>query len=508
MVNLGIFVVVKLFLGSLAMKENVKTLDRVDLRAKFWGFISYRGSYRLRMGLLLVIADTLSFLVAGWLAVGVRIMFGEPWQFSLFIQTLPILVASLIFFGLAGLYPAVGMSQVEELKKLVTTATLVILSMTALSFWLRNAENFSRLTPTLTWLFAIIVLPVNRDIIRTVAVRLHLWGEPVALIGYGKQSQWVLEFFQKNEKLGLKPVVILDASGRASYPPPNIRVVKVNALYPKDGIDSLTDVKTALIVLSDVPAKFMTMISSNQKGGWERLILLPNLEQISSFGVMSFDFGGVLGLEVSHSLLNPFQQAVKRLLDIFIVIVGGIITSPILGFLVILLFFDTKGSVLYGHSRVGKGGKKFMAWKFRTMVKDADRKLQEYLDRYPDMRSEWESTHKLRSDPRVTPLGGILRRYSLDELPQLINVLKGEMSLVGPRPIVEDEVRHYGDLFDPYTWVRPGITGMWQVSGRSDTTYAQRVSLDEYYVRNWSIWLDLYILVRTVFVVLLRKGAY
>jgi Undecaprenyl-phosphate galactose phosphotransferase WbaP len=490
------------------MKENIKALATGDLRVKFLGFISYRGNYRLRMGLLLMTADTFSFLLAGFLAIGIRVIFGEAWRLDLFLQTIPILIISLIFYGLTGLYPGVGISNVEELKKLSSTTTLVVLSMTALSFWLRNADDFSRLTLTLTWLFALVFLPINRDIVRNISVRLDLWGEPVALIGFGKQGQWALDFFQKNAKLGLKPVVILDALGNNSYPSPNVRVVKVNALYPKDGIDSLTDVKTALIVLSDVPAKFMTMISSNQKGGWERLILLPNLEQISSFGVMSFDFGGVLGLEVRHSLFDPFQQAIKRLTDVGGVILGGLVISPILIALTLLLFIQTKGNILYGHARIGKGGKKFFAWKFRTMVKDADKILEEYLDKYPEMRSEWEASHKLKNDPRVTPLGKILRRYSLDELPQLINVLKGEMSLVGPRPIVEDEVRYYGDLFDPYTWVRPGITGMWQVSGRSDTSYVQRVNLDEYYVRNWSIWLDIYILVRTILVVLLRKGAY
>ncbi len=490
------------------MKENTKTLVSGDLRAKFLGFISYRGNYRLRMGLMLMFADMISFLLSGLLAIGVRILFGEPLRFELFLQTLPILTFSLIFFGLAGLYPAVGMATVEELKKLITTTTLVVLSFTALSFWLRNAQEFSRLTLTLTWLFGVVLLPINRDITRTIAMRLNLWGEPIAIIGFGKQGQWALEFFQKNAKLGLRPVVILDASGRDAYAQPNVRVVKVNALYPKDGISSLTDVKTALLVISDVPAKFMTMISSNQVGGWERLILLPNLEQISSFGVMSFDFGGVLGLEVRHSLLDPFQKAIKRSIDVLAVVFGGLVISPILIVLSLLLFIETKGSILYGHTRIGKGGKKFSAWKFRTMVKDADRKLQQYLDTYPDMKAEWEATHKLKNDPRVTPIGRILRRYSLDELPQLINVLKGEMSLVGPRPIVEDEVGFYGNLFDPYTWVRPGITGMWQVSGRSDTAYSQRVSLDEYYVRNWSMWLDVYILARTISVVLLKKGAY
>ena len=130
------------------------------------------------------------------------------------------------------------------------------------------------------------------------------------------------------------------------------------------------------------------------------------------------------------------------------------------------------------------------------------------MESSPSARAEWQASHKLKNDPRVTWLGRILRHYSIDELPQLWNVLKGEMSLVGPRPIVAEEIHHYGDRFDPYTWVRPGITGLWQISGRSDTTYDERVSLDEYYVRNWSIWLDLYILARTGASVLQRKGAY
>ena len=169
---------------------------------------------------------------------------------------------------------------------------------------------------------------------------------------------------------------------------------------------------------------------------------------------------------------------------------------------------DSTGGVFYGHKRIGKGGREFTAWKFRTMVVDADLKLKEYLERNPESLAEWDATHKLKDDPRITWLGRILRRFSLDEFPQLWNVIKGEMSLVGPRPIVADEIHHYGNRFDPYTWVKPGMTGLWQVSGRNDTTYEERVSLDEYYVRNWSMWLDVYILARTVAIVLRRKGAY
>jgi Undecaprenyl-phosphate galactose phosphotransferase WbaP len=482
------------------MRENVKALNASDSRTKLLGVISYRGNARFRMGILLMGIDTISFVLAGLLAIGARVIFNEPWRFDLFPQILPVMAISLVSFALTGLYPAVGMSAVEELRKLVTTTTAVVLFVAAVSFWARNANDFSRLTLALTWLFSIVFLPVARDMIRTIGVRLNIWGEPVAIIGYGKQGQWALEFFQENAKLGLKPVVILDPSGHDTYPLPNIRVLKVDALYPKEEVHSLTDVKTALIIIPDVPAKFMNMISSNQRGGFERLILMPNLGQISSFGVMSFDFGGVLGLEVRHNLLDFRQQAIKRAMDVAVVVIGGFVISPILLILVLMLLVETRGSILYGHTRIGKDGKRFLAWKFRTMVQDADKKLQQRL--------EWETSHKLKDDPRVTKLGKILRRYSLDELPQLINVIKGEMSLVGPRPIVEDEVQHYGNLFDPYTWVRPGITGMWQVSGRSDTAYTKRVHFDEYYVRNWSIWLDIYILARTALVVLLRKGAY
>lgn len=238
------------------------------------------------------------------------------------------------------------------------------------------------------------------------------------------------------------------------------------------------------------------------------MILIPNLEQISSYGVTSFDFGGVLGLEVRHNLQNMRQQTIKRAMDIMFTIFGGLLISPFLLVVMCLIKISSKGNVFYKHTRIGRDGREFRAWKFRTMVADADLKLKEYLEKNPELRVEWEANHKLKNDPRVTWLGKILRRFSIDELPQLINVLKGEMSLVGPRPIVPEEIQHYGEQFDPYTWVKPGITGLWQISGRNDTTYKERVSLDEYYVRNWSIWLDFYILSRTIWMVLQRKGAY
>jgi lipopolysaccharide/colanic/teichoic acid biosynthesis glycosyltransferase len=174
----------------------------------------------------------------------------------------------------------------------------------------------------------------------------------------------------------------------------------------------------------------------------------------------------------------------------------------------ILIVLDSKGGVFYKQTRIGRGGRRFKALKFRTMVLNADQVLQQYLDESPELKAEWLASHKLKRDPRVTRVGEILRKLSLDEMPQFWNILVGEMSLIGPRPIVDEEIEKYGRCFELYIQARPGLTGLWQVSGRSDTSYKQRVELDEYYLLHRSIKLDLQILLKTVYVVLGRKGAY
>ena len=172
------------------------------------------------------------------------------------------------------------------------------------------------------------------------------------------------------------------------------------------------------------------------------------------------------------------------------------------------IMLDSKGPVFFAHTRIGKGRRTFRVWKFRTMRENAQELLERYLAENPEQALEWESTHKLKDDPRVTRVGRILRRTSLDELPQLWNVLRGEMSMVGPRPIVAGELPKYGPAFTLYSHVKPGLTGLWQVSGRNDTSYRRRVELDSEYIRNWTPELDLRLLARTVRVVLAGKGAY
>jgi Undecaprenyl-phosphate galactose phosphotransferase WbaP len=201
------------------------------------------------------------------------------------------------------------------------------------------------------------------------------------------------------------------------------------------------------------------------------------------------------------------HEALKRVVDIAGALLIAVVFSPLI-LPVILILWCQGGPIIYKHRRIGRGGQVFECLKFRTMVPNADQALRDLLEEHPELKLEWVRDHKLRNDPRVTAIGRFLRRTSLDELPQLWNVIRGEMSLVGPRPIVREELLRYGRNVRDYLAAKPGITGLWQVMGRNDTDYRRRVVLDTYYVRNHNLILDLYILVKTTLVVLGRTGAY
>lgn len=200
-------------------------------------------------------------------------------------------------------------------------------------------------------------------------------------------------------------------------------------------------------------------------------------------------------------------EATKRVLDIVGTVLLGMVFAPLI-FTIVVLMLLGGNPVLYRHRRVGRGGQMFSCVKFRTMIPNADQILRGLLEKDPELRAEWIRDRKLRRDPRVTRLGHFLRRTSLDELPQLLNVLRGEMSLVGPRPVVREELLRYGSSVGIYLSVKPGITGLWQITGRNNTSYRRRVALDTYYVRNQNVLLDLYILTKTTGVVLRGNGAY
>jgi exopolysaccharide production protein ExoY len=229
-----------------------------------------------------------------------------------------------------------------------------------------------------------------------------------------------------------------------------------------------------------------------------------------SLTVESHEFLGVAPetiIETPDSDRGPVGGSVKRLLDLAIALTALILLAPILVMVAVLLKTTTGGNVLFGHQRLGYRGRPFKCLKFQTMVSNGDQVLAAHLRQNPAARLEWETNRKLRDDPRVTPIGRILRSSSLDELPQLFNVLQGSMSIVGPRPIVKAEVERYGTYFNSYLACRPGITGLWQVSGRSDCGYEQRVRLDDSYAKTWSMLRDVLIICKTAVVVISREGS-
>lgn len=242
------------------------------------------------------------------------------------------------------------------------------------------------------------------------------------------------------------------------------------------------------------------------RAGEQRLsgVSLPLKTARSSFGGID-----LIPLTAGHTgLLRPGAGTVKRALDVVVAVGLALVFLPVGLLIALAILLDSPGPVFFGHTRVGKGRRPFRLWKFRSMVKDADTRLAEFLERNPARAREWALAHKLRNDPRVTRVGRLLRKTSLDELPQLWNVLRGDMSMVGPRPVIAEESSRYGASFGLYTRVLPGLTGLWQVSGRNDTNYSRRVELDCSYIRNWTLLLDLKILFRTVGVVLHGRGAY
>jgi len=221
--------------------------------------------------------------------------------------------------------------------------------------------------------------------------------------------------------------------------------------------------------------------------------------------------GHGLALEITYprtGLLRPGARNLKRILDVSAATLVGLAAAPLALAISLAIAFESRGPILFSQVRIGRGGRRFRIWKFRSMAVDADEMLQERLERNHADALEWLMTHKLRNDPRVTRVGRLLRRTSLDELPQLWNVLRGDMSMVGPRPIVEEEIPKYGAALALYTQVRPGLTGLWQVSGRNDTTYRERVDLDCRYIRTWTLLEDLHVALRTVRVVMDGQGAY
>lgn len=423
----------------------------------------------------------------------------------------PVLLYSLLLWpALAlreGLYPGYGLARQTELQKHVSGIATAWLIFSAGALLFPDSLRLSGTTLFCVLPLTLILAPVIRSLTKQVLLYFESWGRPVVVLGTGEPAQRIVESLVNNPSTGYMPQAIFTKDereiGRELYDIPiagNLSTVTGYCL--REGIDH------AIVVLDSADTQLANRLSDGSLAVLRNIQYVPHLSYLPTFGVSASNLDNILTLQVNNELLSPSRQAFKRTIDIIGAGVGGLLILPLLLLIALAIKLDSRGPVLFGHKRVGKDGKHFKAWKFRSMVPDAETRLADYLQRHPELRSEWQRTQKLQDDPRITRVGRFLRKYSLDELPQLWNVLVGEMSLVGPRPIVDAETDKYGDALGLYTAVRSGMTGYWQVSGRSDTDYAYRVELDSFYVRNWSVWLDIIIILRTFKVVIKGDGAY
>ena len=358
---------------------------------------------------------------------------------------------------------------------------------------------------------AILLIPAGRYLLRSHLLRIGKWQRSTIIVGTGPNAQEAFAALASEPLMGFESIAFGRLAGEDGAMAPgqsggSIVPIEAEAAWSTDRMLR----HQVVIALEGRNAEIQTDLLARLSGaGHREVFLAPTLRGFALYGmeVNHFFRHELLLLGLRNKLARKAPRILKRIFDVVTSLGLLCLLSPLL-FWIALSIRRSGTPALFSHPRVGQSGRIFPCYKFRTMVLDADNVLQYLLDTDEVMRAEWNQEFKLKSDPRVTRIGRFLRETSLDELPQIWNVLKGDMSLVGPRPVVPEELQRYGDARSLYLQVRPGITGLWQISGRNNVDYSYRVALDTWYVRNWSLWYDLAILVKTVSVVFGRKGAY
>lgn len=468
-------------------------------------------------GFLLFILDTIVLLLSISLSFFIiNLFFPTNINFRSFINYAIFLPIFLLLFTTTNLYPGISIPTTEEIEKFFKSIFLgfVIIFITILfseirsytfsDFILNDSEDiFVCLAFLLLIPLATILLTVFREIFRNFISKSSFWG--VSCIVYISNSDYtVVDRLLKNKKLGYKPILIINSSIQDNSN--DVQFYKNIPIFSSTDIEIQSFIKSKKIknaIICDY--KEDTSVIMNL---FRYTIIIPK-KQISFTSTQHLkDIAGIIGFSSTHNLTFKHNLFFKRTIDILLILVASPIIIPVMIILALLTKLTSKGPIFYGHTRIGKNGKSFKCWKFRSMCINSQEILNQILETDPQMRAEWEKDHKFLNDPRITKFGKFLRKTSLDELPQLINIFIGQMSFVGPRPVTDEELFKYGDMKDYVLSVTPGLSGLWQVSGRSDTGYEERISFDTYYIQNWSIWLDIWIIIKTIWVVLNHKGAY
>jgi Undecaprenyl-phosphate galactose phosphotransferase WbaP len=469
--------------------------------------IIFQTHHRARMFAITFLSDLMALILS---ATFVHVSMYRTFQFDLIslgeIEHCLFMIICFSLFMTTRLYPGIGLNPALEMKTVThlnIVSFLIVFGFLMIRIPLWTQEKWELIL--ISGLSIPSILGV-RWLIRILVVQMGIWGEPVVVVASHDKVENLIGYFHERHRLGFVPVLGITLDSQS---PSTTQIMEVKELIElPDNHFARKGIHTVLVNTQIVSDLSKLRINQLLLRKFERMIFVSDMDWLEGASITCHDFEGMLGLEARQNFLTMPDEIFKRLLDILISILFGIIFLPLLVLTALMIKLDSPGPVFFKQQRLGKAGRRITIFKFRSMQVNAEKVLTEYLGKNPSALEEWNQTQKLHDDPRITRVGRWIREFSIDELPQLYNILKGDMSMVGPRPIMLDQNKLYGEGLDVYTSVRPGLTGFWQVSGRNRTSFCQRAAYDVYYVRNWSIWLDIYILLRTVWVVLIRDGAY
>jgi undecaprenyl-phosphate galactose phosphotransferase len=465
--------------------------------------------------IVLFFADLLSVLAAFNLAFFVRTEmlpvlysgFPEPLPFS-FLNKLWIFIVWIFFCYYEGLYTE-RFSFWDEIKALWKVAFFSSIGIFTIVSIGKLSDEISRTVIVLMGLFSFAVLPVIRINTKRLFRRLGFFKRRVLILGAGETGKIIARALRKEPHFGYEIMGFLDDD-------PEKLGMRIDGIKIHRGVDSALryiircNVEDLFIAMPGAGKERLQGIINNYQHKVGRILFVPDIFGVAVLGtsLQHFFHEEVLAFEIENNLAKPLNIFVKRCFDVLVSIVLIPVLAIPMAILAILIRLDSKGPAIFTQERIGKRGRTFRCYKFRTMYADAEKRLKEIFRNDSEAMSEWEQHWKLRDDPRVTRVGRFLRSTSLDELPQIFNVLRGDMGLVGPRPYLPEEKHCIGGYDHVILLTKPGITGLWQVSGRSNTRYDYRIALDLWYVRNWNLWLDIVILLKTVRIVIKKEGAY
>lgn len=411
----------------------------------------------------------------------------------------------LMFLYTSGVYDS-NTGKLGILRSIFKAVIFASLSCIAIMYFGHVANGISRLYVLILTIDLFVILILFRYILNHCFSKTNV--KPIVIFGAGKTSELLIKEIGNDSRFKFNILGFLDDAPKSQLIVKNYKIL--GNFSQAIGIIDKYKVKTVIISAPGISKEKLLSIINNIQLKVQEIYFVPDLLGTPVFNMKAQYLyeSKILILKINNNLNIWYNKLLKSLFDLSLSIVGMCFIWPIFLLIGIAIYISSPGTIFFAHRRIGKGGKSFFCYKFRSMVNNSQEVLEKTLRENSQAREEWNKDFKLKDDPRITPIGNFLRRTSLDELPQLFNVLKGDMSLVGPRPIVKDEICKYKDSIKDYYEVLPGITGLWQVSGRNDVTYDERVQMDSWYVHNWSIWLDMMILYKTIRAVVNGNGCY